>query len=60
MILVLALIFGFGIGYVMDLGGPDSPGLLLPFFGFAFALGALLAEGMAWILRRIRKRTTQG
>lgn len=53
LILVLALIFGFGISFVMELGGPDSPGLALPFFGFAVAISAVLAEGVALGVTRI-------
>ncbi|NUR10594.1 MAG: hypothetical protein HOQ20_01930 [Bradyrhizobium sp.] len=40
----IGLLFGFGIQYVMELGGPDSPALIIPFFGFAFAAGAMIAE----------------
>ena len=54
MITILGIIFGFGIGLVMQLGGPDSPGLILPFLGFAVALSAALAEGLALIAKRIR------
>ena len=58
-ILVLGLIFGFGISSVMDLGGPDSPGLLYPFYGMAIALGALLAEGLALVISRVRRPTSK-
>ena len=54
-IMVLGLIFGFGIGSVMELGGPDSPYLVLPFYGLAVALGALLAEPLAFLVRRNRR-----
>jgi len=56
MIFVLALIFGFGIGLAMDLGGPDSPGLVLPFLGFAIAISAVMSEGVALSIKTIRRR----
>jgi len=57
MIFVLALVFGFGISFVMELGGPDSPGLILPFLGFAVAISAVLAEGVALAVKRIWRPT---
>jgi hypothetical protein len=53
---LLGLIFGFGIGYVMELGGPDSPGLIIPFFGFALSLSAMLAELIAFAWQAVRRR----
>lgn len=40
----IGLAVGFGIQFVMDLGGPDSPALIIPFFGFALSVGAVIAE----------------
>lgn len=56
MIFVLSLSFGFGIGAVVELGGPDSPGLLLPFFGFAVAVGTLVAELTAFLIESAKRR----
>lgn len=56
MILVLSLLFGLGIGAAMQLGGPDSPGLFLPFFGFAVAVGTLLAELTALCIQNVKRR----
>jgi len=54
-VLALALIFALGISFVMNLGGPDSPGLALPLFGFSVAMSAVLAEGAVLAARRIRR-----
>src|SRR3954466_4257844 len=53
---LLGLAFCFGIGWVMELGGPDSPGLIIPFYGLAVAVAALIAEGLARLARAVRKR----
>ena len=58
---VLGLIFAFGIGFLMELGGPDSPGLAIPFFGVALSLAALLGEAGAWAWEILkRKRVAHG
>jgi hypothetical protein len=41
---VIIAIFGLGIEYVIDLGGPDSPAMIIPMFGFAAAAGSIIAE----------------
>ena len=53
---LLGLIFAFGIGYVMELGGPDNPGLVIPFFGLALSLSAALAELTAFAWRIVKTR----
>lgn len=53
---ILGLVFCFGIGAVMELGGPDSPGLIIPFFGLCLAIAAMLAEAVARLFALIRKR----
>ncbi len=42
----LGLVFAFGIGTVMQLGGPDSPALVIPMFGLAVSVSAVLAEAV--------------
>ena len=59
-IAVLGLLFSFGIGLVMDLGGPDSPALILPLYGLAVAFGAVLGEFMAIFVRGVRQRHPHG
>ncbi|HEX9931983.1 MAG TPA: hypothetical protein VGB08_04000 [Allosphingosinicella sp.] len=52
---VLGLIFFAGIGSVMTLGGPDSPGLIIPFFGLCLSLAAAIAEAVVRIARAARR-----
>jgi len=59
-VLALASLFGLGIGLVVSLGGPDSPRLVYPLFGLAVAVGALLAEGAALLVRLARRRRPNG
>jgi hypothetical protein len=54
--LLLGLAFFVGIGFVMDLGGPDSPGLLIPFFGLVLSAGAILAEALYRLWKLVRSR----
>jgi hypothetical protein len=52
----LGLAVGFGAEFVLRLGGPDSPALVIPLIGFGVALGALLVEAIAFAAGRIRRR----
>ncbi|WP_158266362.1 hypothetical protein [Allosphingosinicella deserti] len=45
LIFLLGLVVYIGIEQVLHLGGPDSPGLVLPHAGLGLSLAALLAEG---------------
>ena len=54
---LMGLTFFFGIGFVMNLGGPDSPGLIIPFFGLALSAGALLSEAIVRLWKFSKKRT---
>jgi hypothetical protein len=56
---VLGLTFCFGLEHVVELGGPDSPALMLPFGGLCLALAAGLGEGLAR-LRRLIKTAVEG
>lgn len=53
---LLGLAFFFAADAFMDLGGPDSPGLVLPFFGLALSAAALIAEAAARLFRAARRR----
>ena len=53
---LLGLVFCFGIGFVMDLGGPDNPVLALPFFGLVLSAGAILAEVLYRLWKVVRGR----
>ena len=52
----LGLAVAFGTELVVQLGGPDSPMLVIPLIGFGVAVGALLVEAVAFPLRRRRRR----
>jgi hypothetical protein len=51
-VFVIALMFGFGTQTLMYGGGPDSPALLIPWFGYCTAAGALLTE-ILMLMRRL-------
>jgi hypothetical protein len=53
---LLGLAFCLGIGFVMDLGGPDSPGLIIPFFGLVLSAGAIIAEALYRLWKMVRSR----
>jgi hypothetical protein len=53
---ILGLIFFAGIGSLMDLGGPDSPGLAIPFAGLCLSTAAALAELFARAFGIARRR----
>ena len=44
-----------GVEHVMELGGPDSPGLVLPFVGLAISLGSVLAELAVRLFHAVRR-----
>jgi hypothetical protein len=50
----LGLAFFFGYGFLQGPQGPDSYGLVIPFYGLALSLAALLAEVPAFFIRRFR------
>jgi ABC-type thiamin/hydroxymethylpyrimidine transport system permease subunit len=58
--LVLGLAVGLGAEFVLSLGGPDSPALVTPLIGFGVALGALLVELIAFVVRTVRARRAPG
>jgi hypothetical protein len=53
--LVVGLAFGFGVGLFVNLGGPDSPALIIPLFGFGVAAGAIIVEVGAFIIGMIQR-----
>jgi hypothetical protein len=53
---LIGLVFFFGIGFVMELGGPDSPGLIIPFLGLAISAGALLSEMIVRVSKLMKRR----
>lgn len=57
---VLGLVFGFGVDFAVNLGGPDSPALIIPLIGFGVALGALLVEAIAFVAGMVRSRWARG
>lgn len=61
LIFLLGLLVCVGIERMLDLGGPDSPGLVLPYVGLGLAIAAVLAECTTVAIktaRRHRKRTS--
>jgi hypothetical protein len=52
---LLGLVFFAGIGSVTELGGPDSPGLILPFWGLCLSVAAAIAEAATRIFRAGRR-----
>jgi hypothetical protein len=52
---LLGLIIAFGIGFVMSLGGPDSPALIIPFFALCVSLAAAVAEAVVRLARGARR-----
>jgi hypothetical protein len=52
---IIGLIFFVGIEFGMELGGPDSPALILPFVGLCVSLAAVLAEGLTRMFRMASK-----
>jgi hypothetical protein len=58
-IFVVGLAFGFATQTFMSLGGPDSPGLIIPWLGFCPASGAALAEVVMLFWGRVRRRSRQ-
>jgi hypothetical protein len=53
---VLGLIFFFAVDRYADLGGPDSPGLILPFLGLLLIPAALIAEALSRFLRLAKRK----
>lgn len=53
---LLGIAFYFGSGLLQGRQGPDSYGLIIPFYGLALSLAAALAEVPALFIRRWRKR----
>lgn len=53
---VLGLLFGLGSEFLMDLGGPHSPGNVIPEFGIALAAAALMAELVAGFWGLLKQR----
>jgi hypothetical protein len=57
---ILGLAFFAGIGFVMNLGGPDSPSLIIPFWGLCLSVAALLAELLSRAIKLVRRRRLAG
>jgi hypothetical protein len=57
--IALGLMIGLGIEFVIDLGGPDSPALIIPFLGFVLVVGAICAELVTIIVGRLRNAPMQ-
>lgn len=53
---VVGLIFFVWVEAFIELGGPDSPMIILPFIGLAISVGSLLAEAGTRITRIIKAR----
>ena len=53
---LLGIALFFGIGFLQGPQGPDSYGLIIPFYGLALSLAAVLAELPAIFIRRLRGR----
>jgi hypothetical protein len=56
-IFVVGLVFGLATQTFVGLGGPDSPGLIIPWLGFCPAAGAALAEVVTLFWSRVSRRS---
>jgi hypothetical protein len=57
LIIVLGLVFGLATQTFMNLGGPDSPGLVMPWLGYCSAAGAVVAELVMFVRRLLRGKS---
>lgn len=48
---ILGLLAAFGTGYVTDVRGADNPAIMYPLIGLGVAIGALLVEAIAIVVR---------
>jgi hypothetical protein len=53
-IFVIAVLFGVSTQTFMDLRGPDSPGMFIPWMGYCTGAGALVAEFIMLLWRLFR------
>ena len=54
-LLLVGLIVGVGLEWVVNLGGPDSPALIIPLTAFGLSAGALLVELAVLCARSIKR-----
>ena len=54
---ILGLLFGLGTEFLMDLGGPHSPGNIIPELGVALAVAALMAQVVAGFSGLLKQRS---
>ena len=52
---LIGLVFLFAANALMDLGGPDSPALIIPFLGLAVSVAAAIAEAAVRLARAVRR-----